>query len=99
MGRKRVAVALPHQKPPRFSRELERLRQRAVLERVPELPVVLDGVAVAEFAGSTRQSFICGQLPLQDGDRDLREPKMRDGGAPEDRHALAIRRFLSVDVA
>ena len=99
MGWKRVAVAPSLKEPPRFSSELERLRERAVLERVPELAVVLDGVAVAEFTGSTRQSFIGGQLPFQDRDRDLREPKMRDVGAAEDRHALAIHRFLSVDVA
>ena len=60
---------------------------------------MLDGVAVAEFAGSPRQSFVRRQLPFQDGDRDLREAVVRDVGASIYTNALAIRRFLSVDVA
>ena len=60
---------------------------------------MLDGVAVAEFAGRPRQSFVRGELPFQHGDRDLREAVVRDVGASVYRNALAIRRFLSVDVA
>ena len=99
MGRKRVAVALPHQKPPRAPRELIGFRERAVLERVPELAVVLDGVAVAEFTGSTRQSFICGQLPFQDGDRDFGEAVVRDVRTSVDRNTTTIIGALRVDVA
>ncbi len=60
---------------------------------------MLDGVAVAEFTGSTRQSFVRGQLPFQHGDRDLREAVVRDGGAAEDRHTMTIVGALRVDVA
>ena len=60
---------------------------------------MLDGVAVAEFAGSPRQSFVRRQLPFQDGDRDLREAVVRDVGAPVYRNTLTTSRFLSVDVA
>ncbi len=60
---------------------------------------MLDGVAVAEFTGSPRQSFIRGQLPFQDGDRDLREAVVRDGGSPVDRHTMTIVGALRVDVA
>ena len=99
MGWKRVAVAPSLKEPPRFSGELERLRERAVLERVPELPVVLDGVAVAEFTGGTRQSSVRGQLPFQDGDRDLREAVMGDVRTAVDRNPMTIVGALRVDVA
>ena len=99
MGWKRVAVASSLKEPPRFSSELERLRERAVLERVPELPVVLDGVAVAEFTGSTRQSFVRGQLPFQDGDRDLREAVVRNIRTAVDRDTMTIVGALRMDVA